>query len=449
MSKTVDMTAGNPTKHILSFAFPLLLTNLGQQLYMIIDAAIVGRGVGMKALASVGATDWIYWLILWTVIGMTQGFATFVSRYFGDKNYAGMNKVIAMSTVLCAVCGTTLTVAGILAAKPLLQLLGTPADILDGANTYLITMIAGTLVVTAYNMASSILRALGDGKTPLLAMIIAATLNIGLDCLFIFVFHWGIFGAAIASVSAQFVSFLFCFSRICTVDCIKIDRTMWKPDWKLIKDMLLFDIPICAQHFFISGGGILLQSAVNLQGSVFIAGYTATNKIYGLFECSGIAIGHASATFLAQNYGAGQLQRFKQGVKKASVISIVAALIVTALVFILRYPLLKCFLDINEPGGLEAMKTGVRYLLIMITFLVILYPIHIFRNTLQAMEISYWSMLSGFSEAVCRVFMAKVVIHWMGSDALFVTEPLAWLAALLLVMLPYFFYRKTLLKTSP
>lgn len=440
MSKTVDMTRGSPTKHILTFAFPLLLTNLGQQLYMIVDAAIVGRGVGMKALAAVGATDWIYWLVLWTVIGLTQGFATFVSRYFGDKNYKAMNRVIAMSTILCAVCGILLMAAGLVCALPLLKLLQTPADILDSANTYLVTMIAGTLIVTAYNMAGSILRALGDGKTPLIAMIIAAVLNVGLDCLFVLVFQWGIFGAAIASVSAQLVSFLYCLVRIRSIDCIKIDREMWKPDWKLIKDMLLFDIPICMQYFGISVGGILLQSSVNLQGSVFIAGYTATNKIYGLFESSGVALGLASATFLAQNYGASQLQRVRQGVKTASVIALLAGVIVTVIMYVLRYPLLRCFLDVNEPGGFEALEIAVHYLLIMIAFLMILYLIHVYRNTLQAMEVSSWSMISGFAEAVCRVFMAKVVIRWMGSDALFVTEPLAWLAALLCVMLPYFFY---------
>lgn len=449
MSKTVDMTRGNPTKHILSFAFPLLLTNLGQQLYMMVDAAIVGRGVGMKALAAVGATDWTYWLVLWTAIGLTQGFATFISRHFGDKNYRDMNQVIAMSTLLCAVCGILLTAAGILASMPLLKLLQTPPDILDSANTYLVTMIAGTLIVTAYNMAGSVLRALGDGKTPLIAMIIAAILNVGLDCLFVFVFGWGIFGAAIASVVAQLVSFFYCLVRIRGIDCIRIQRSMWKPDWKLIKSMLLFALPICAQYIAISVGGILLQSSVNLQGSLFIAGYTATNKIFGLFEASGLSLGLASATFLAQNYGAGQFARVKQGVKTATVIAFLSGFIVMVLIYLFRYPLLQCFLDVSEAGGWEALEIGIRYLLIMIAFLILLYLIHVFRNALQAIEVSSWSMLSGFAEAVCRVFMAKVVINWMGSDALFVTEPLAWLAALLCVTLPYFFYyRNKRLKTT-
>ena len=156
MSRVKDMTGGSPARLILTFAFPLMLTNIGQQFYMIADAAIVGRGVGVKALAAVGSTDWSYWLILWTVSALTQGFATFISRYFGMKDYRIMNKAIAMSALLCAAIGIFLTAAGLAAADPLLRILKTPEDIIDGAGLYLSTMIAGTLIVTAYNMAASV-----------------------------------------------------------------------------------------------------------------------------------------------------------------------------------------------------------------------------------------------------------------------------------------------------
>ncbi len=447
MSQTIDMTTGSTTKHILKFAFPLLLTNLGQQLYMIVDAAIVGRGVGVKALAAVGATDWSYWLILWTVMGFTQGFSTFISRHFGDKNFKAMNKVIAMSTILCAVIGGLFTVLGITLARPVLTLLNTPADILDDAAIYLITMAAGTLIVTAYNMASSILRALGDGKTPLVAMIISALLNIGLDCLFVFVFRLGIFGAALASVISQLVSFLFCLFRIRTVDCIVLNRETWKLDRGIIKALLVFGIPIALQFITIDVGGILLQSSVNLQGSLFIAGYTATNKVYGLLECSAIALGLACSTFFAQNFGAGSFDRVKHGVKVSVKISIAMAVVVLSTVLLTRRYLLQLFLDVNEAGGPEALTIAVRYLTIMVGFLIILYLLPVFRNVLQAMGISVWSMLSGIAECCCRVFMAKVMIRFMGSDALFISEPMAWVGALLCVLLPYFYYRKKLLST--
>ena len=174
MGRTKDMTVGNPFKLILTFAFPLILTNLGQQLYMIVDASIVGRGVGVKALAAVGATDWSYWVILWTITTMTQGFATFVSRYFGEKNFEKMNKAVSMSVLLSAIVAFVLTVAGLFLTRPVLELLKTPADIIDDSATYLYVMIGGSLAVAGYNMTASILRALGDGKTPMIAMIIAA-----------------------------------------------------------------------------------------------------------------------------------------------------------------------------------------------------------------------------------------------------------------------------------
>jgi len=181
---TIDMTSGNPAKHILNFTVPLILTNMGQQLYMIVDGAIVGRGVGVKALAAVGATDWCYWLILWTVGGLAQGFSTFVSRAFGERDYSEMNKTIAAAAELCFFIGLFFTVAGIAVARPLLHILNMPADILPGASAYLMTMISGTLIVMGYNLTSAILRGLGDGKTPLVAMVVAALLNIGLDAPF-------------------------------------------------------------------------------------------------------------------------------------------------------------------------------------------------------------------------------------------------------------------------
>lgn len=445
MNKATDMTVGNPAKHIITFAIPLILTNFGQQLYMIADAAIVGRGVGVKALAAVGSTDWCYWMILWTVSGLTQGFSTFVSRYFGEKKYKNMNKVIAMSALLCVAIGVILTTVGLFAARPLLMLLNTPRDILDDSTIYLMTMIAGTLIVTAYNMAGSILRAFGDGKTPLYAMVIAASLNIGLDCVFVFLFQWGIFGAAMASVLAQLISFLFCFLKIRRIEYVHIEGTMWVPDWKLVKELILFGIPIAIQNIIIAFGGILLQSSVNLQGSIFVAGYTATNKVYGLLECSATALGVACCTFFAQNYGAGKFDRLNQGMRITLKIVVAMALTVMSIVLISRRYLLQLFLNTSEAGGPEALDTGVRYLTIMIVFLVILYLIHIFRNVLQAMENSFWSMVSGFAELICRVFMAKVAIHWIGSDALFISEPVAWTGALLCVMLPYFYYKRKIL----
>lgn len=444
MKRTTDMTVGSPTKHLLLFALPLIVTNLGQQIYMIVDAAIVGRGVGVDALAAVGATDWTYWLILWTVTGMTQGIAAYVARYFGDKNYRDMNKAIAMCAILCGAVGGVLTVAGLIVAKPLLLLLNTPQKIIDGATTYLVTMIAGTLVVAAYNMAASVLRALGDGKTPLIAMAIAALLNVGLDLLFVLVFHMGIFGAALASVLSQLVSFIFCFIQIRKIDCIKLDRAVWRIDRKMMKSLIAFGMPLALEFMVIALGGIILQSAINLQGSTFIAGYTATNKVYGLLESSAISLGVAASTFLAQNYGAGNYDRVKKGVRTSAIIVLTMSVVVAGIMYLIRNPFMKLFMDHTKEGGMEAHRTAVYYLTILCACLSILYLLHVFRNALQAMGVAVWSMISGFAEFGARVVMSKSVISLMGSDALFIAEPVAWLAALLFVLIPFFFYRKRL-----
>lgn len=448
MQRTTDMTTGNPVKLILKFAFPLILANLGQQLYMIVDAAIVGRGVGVKALASVGAADWIYWLILWTVIGFSQGFSVFVSKSFGEKNYAEMNKNIAMSSVLCVFLGILLTFAGLVVAPMLLDILDTPQDIVGGARVYLTTMLSGTLIVTAYNMASSILRALGDGRSPLIAMGIAALLNVGLDLLFVFVFEWGIFGAALASVLAQLFSFVYCAFRIVKVDCIHLSKSAFELDFPLMKKLLVFGIPMAFQYIVIALGGIILQSTVNLQGSIFVAGFTAVNKLYGLLESTAISLGIAFSTFFAQNFGAENYKRVRNGLNTGIVMLVGASAIVTFIVLLFTEPLLKIFLDTTTPEGPEALKIGIKYLLVITIPLSVLYLLHLYKNALQSLGIASWSVVSGFGEFFMRVFMSKIVVLYLGTEVLFYVEPFAWLGGLVFVFVPYYILRNKILPAS-
>ena len=260
---------------MLTFAVPVVLTNLGQQCYQIVDAAIVGRGVGVDALAAVGCTDWTYWLILWSMSVMAAGFATFVSRFFGSRDYEKMNRAIVTMSVLSAVISLVVTAAGLLLAKPILQWMHTPEDILSDAVIYLSTMIAGTIVVTAYNLAASILRAFGDSKSPLVAMIIAAVLNIALDLLFVMAFEWGVFGAAFASVLSQLAAFSYCFVKILKVEYVKIDRAALAWDRKLAWEILAFGLPLALQYIIINFSGMMLQSTINTQGKDFVPGLVA------------------------------------------------------------------------------------------------------------------------------------------------------------------------------
>lgn len=445
MNRVITMTEGKVAKLMLSFAFPLILTNLGQQLYMIVDASVVGRGLGVKALAAVGATDWCYWLILWTVVGLTQAFSTFVSRYFGEKNYDKMNKAITMSTLLCLTIGVILTLLGVIFAKPLLTLLHTPDDIIDGATTYLVTMPAGTLAVIAYNMAASILRGLGDGKSPLIAMIIAGLLNIGLDFLFVFVFHWGIFGAAIASVIAQFISFLYCIYCIRKISCIKLKKETWRLDFSELKSLLKFGLPITAQFLLIAISGIIVQSTINLQGSIFIAGYTATNKVYGMLESTAQSFGQAFCTYFAQNFGARKIERVKSGVKTAVIMVSISATIVIAVLFPLGKIILQLFITAGETGGSEALAIGWKFLAIRLICLIFCYYIHVYRNVMQGIGNAFWPMISGVAEGGLRVLVGCIFFKFMGQTALYFAEPAAWIGALLFCLVPYYVLQNKLL----
>ena len=448
MQRVTDMTSGNITKQFLKFSFPLIIANLGQQLYMIVDASIVGLGVGVKALAAVGATDWSYWLILWSIIGLTQGFSTFVSRYFGKQDLEKLRKSIAMSVILTLIIGTLVSIVGIFATRPVLEILNTPSDIIDQAEIYLLTMISGMLIVAAYNLSASILRAFGDGKSPLIAMIFAGILNIALDLIFIFVFQLGIFGAAIASVISQFVSFLYCLFQIRKIEFAHLSKDDFKLNIKMIKELLLFALPLSLEHIVISLGGIILQSTINVQGSIFIAGYTATNKLYGLLECTAIGLGMAASTFTSQNFGAKNKERVLEGIKKVTALTIGFAIGVALFFMSLGKYMLRLFIALSEVGAEEALNIAYEYLIIMTLFTIVLYLIHIYRNILQAMGISVWSFVSGFSEFIVRVCMAKIIIPIIGSRGVFYTEPLAWIAALLFIFIPYLCYRKRLLKNA-
>jgi len=436
------MTSGNPIKLMLTFAFPVILTNLGQQLYQIADAAIVGRGVGVDALAAVGCTDWTYWLIMWSMSVMVSGFATFVSRYFGSREYVKMNRAIVVSAVLSFVIAAVLSIAGLILARPLLMFMNTPPDILDMAVLYLSTMIAGTLIMTFYNLAGSILRAFGDGKSPLIAMIIAATLNIALDLLFVMVFKWGVFGAAVASVTSQAVAFVFCLLKIRKIEYVKIDKEARKWDPKMASEILRFGLPLAFQYIIIHVGGMIVQSTINAQGSSFIAGYTAINKLYGLLECTAISMGNAFTTFASQNYGAGNYRRVRRGVGTATLLALGAAAVIMAFVLPLNRILPQAFMDVSEAGAAESLDVAARYLINMTVSMPILYMVYVHRNNLQAIGVSSWSLVSGIAEALVRVIMAKIFFNFIGVDVLFFIEPFAWLAAWIFVLVPFYVYRR-------
>ncbi|MDO4287214.1 MAG: MATE family efflux transporter [Eubacteriales bacterium] len=429
MDRSMNMTTGSPTKLILRLAFPLILTNLGQQLYSIMDAAIVGRGVGVEALASLGATDWVYWLVLWSITAMTQGFSALVSQTFGSGNQKDFRKAVAMSVLLCTVLGVLLTAASMLWAKPLLQVLHTPENIFAGAQTYLTAMYAGTLIVMAYNMSAAILRSVGDGKSPLIAMGLAGTFNVLFDLLFVLVFHWGIIGAAFATLLAQMIAFLYCFRIMRKSDLFQLEKEDWKVDRRVLRTLCKLGLPLALEQAVVVLGGIIAQAVINTYGYVVVAGFTATNKLHGLLDCSATALGFASSTYIGQNWGAGRLDRVKSGIRRGFVIAVALALLIMTAMILFGRQAVGLFISADAENAAQVLDTAYQYLFIMSLFLVAAYLMNLYRYSLQGLGDSVSPMLSGFFEFAARSGAAVLLPHFIGITGLFCMDGLAWTAA--------------------
>jgi Na+-driven multidrug efflux pump len=276
-------------------------------------------------------------------------------------------------------------------------------------------------------------------------MVIAAILNIALDLLFVMVFRWGVFGAAFASVLSQCVAFAYCTVKIFKIEYVKLNKAAWVPDWSLLKEMAKLGIPLAIQYVIIHLGGMIVQSTINDQGASFVAGYTAVNKLYGLLECTAIALGAAFTTFGSQNFGAGNFKRVRRGVNVAMVLAVSIACLLAAIVLPIRYYLPQIFIDMSEAGAPEAIDVAARYLVNMILSMPILYLVYVHRNNLQAIGIASWSLVSGIAEAVSRVVMAKLCFPFVGVEIMFYIEPVAWLMAWIFVLVPFYFYQRKLL----
>lgn len=447
MAATKDMTTGNPTRLLFGFSLPLMLGNVFQQFYTIVDTIIVGQGVGMRALASIGAADWLNWLFLWMAVGMTQGFSILFAQYFGGKDEKALHQSIANAVLLTIGAAAVLTAAGQLLAAPMLALLKTPEDIVSGSLTYLRLMIGGLTVIMFFNLEASLLRALGDGRSPLIAMVIASCANIGLDLLFVMGFHLGIAGAAAATLIAQGISCIYCFAVLRRIPFLKLKRRDFALDPGLARRLLWLGIPVMFQNAIISVGGMVLQSVINGFGVLFVAGFTATNKLYGILETAGISYGYAISTFVAQNKGAGNHKRIKAGMRKGTVMAFATSVLISVLMFLWGKDILSLFISAQEAQADQVLRIAHHYLMVMSTFLIVLYALHTYRSALQGMGDTVMPMVSGMVEFAMRVSAAIFLPRLMGQEGIFYAEILAWAGACVLLVTVYY-RRIALLKTQ-
>ena len=358
MTNVKDMTRGSPLSLILTFAFPLMIGNVFQQFYTVVDTMGVGKALGVDALAALGATDWLYWLVLGMIQGITQGFGILMAREFGAKQFQGLRKAVGGSVVLSCFCAGLFLILGQLTAKPMLVWMGTPAEILPWSLQYLRLLLWGIPIVMAYNLLATVLRSLGDGKSPLYAMIIAAFLNIGLDLVFVLVFHWGVAGAAGATLIAQAVSGLYCLGKIRKIDFMTLDQHDFALTGALSRRLLGLGSPIAAQNAIIALGGMIIQTVVNGYGVAFIGGFTATNKLYGILEIAATSYGYAMITYVGQNLGAGNHRRIRTGICVASVVALITSAVIAAVMLVFGRTIIASFLSGTPEEVSQALEVG-------------------------------------------------------------------------------------------
>lgn len=432
-----DMTSGSPMKIILWFTLPIFIGNVFQQFYNMADAVIVGKFVGNNALAAVGSTGTIMFLINGFVIGMTAGFTVLTAQKFGAGDERGIRKSVTGAAWLSLIVGLILTAAFIVFMKPLLTLMNTPADIFDDAYAYIMIISGGILAQMLYNLLASILRALGNSRVPLYFLILSAVLNIVLDLVFVIVFQMGAAGAAVATIISQGVSGLLCLVYIGKkVQLLRMTKEDWKPQTALLSAQLKVGIPMALQYSITAIGTMMVQSSLNILGSTLVAAYTAAGKIEQVVTQAYIAMGTTMATYGAQNMGAGDVPRIRQGFKACTIIGIVYSFIAAA--FVMTAGKYMTYLFVSEDVG-TIMNSVDIYLKCVGIFFIPLAVVNIYRNGIQGLGYGLLPMTAGIAELIGRGVVAVIAAGQRSYLGVCLASPAAWILAggLLIVMYYY------------
>ncbi len=448
MARTLNMTTGSPMKLLFSFALPLMFGNIFQQLYTVVDVAIVGRGVGITALAALGTVDWLNWMLLGVAQGFTQGFCIRMAQKFGAQDLEGLKQTLGTSIVLTALIAVFGTLIAQLGLPLFLKWMQVPAYLVPSATRYSRIIMGGFAAVCFFILCSSTLRAVGDSKTPLLAMVVAAITNIVLDIVAVFILQWGIAGAAAATVFSQLLSGILCAVKIVKTSELRCQKQHIDLNLSITKDLMYIGIPSAVKNIIIAAGGMVVQTVVNSFDSMsFIAGFTATNKLYGLLEIAALSYGYAVTTYVGQNYGASLTTRIRSGVRSANMLALLSSVVIAAVMFLFGRPLTMLFISRDDMTlALEAGETAYRYLCCMSAALPVLYILYVYMSALQGMGNTIAPMLSAVFELVIRIG-ASIVVAYIGfRDGIFLAEVGAWIGGAATQALGYFLQIKKLPK---
>lgn len=435
-----DLTKGAPLKLMLLFSIPLLIGNIFQQFYNIADIIIVGRTLGMTALASVGAVSPLFFLIMFIIVGMTNGFAVITGQRFCAKDYEGVRRSVTMSTILSTVFTITFTIICAAAMHHILFLMNVPQEIYKDAYYYIQIVVIGLIVANFYNLLASIIRALGDSMTPLYCLIIASVLNIFLALLFILEFHMGVPGSAFALVLSQAFSALLCVWYVKKhFPILHLKKKDWIIDWKKEFNFALahlkVGIPMAVQFGILGLSLLIIQSVCNTFGPDVIAAFTAALRIEQMATLPMISFGVALAAYVAQNFGAGNFSRIRFGVKKASLINVILSIVMAFIMHFWGGHLVRIFVGYQNE---DIVKIAHDYLFRSSLFYFFLAQIFIYRNALQGLGRAVIPMLAAVGELLMRAFAAIYLAAKIGYFGVFYAGPIAWVAASIVLAAGYY-----------
>lgn len=438
MANSKEMTSGSVFPLLFSFTLPLLLGNLLQQTYSLIDAAIVGRFLGINALASVGASTSVVFLILGFCNGCCAGFGIPVAQKFGARDYATMRRYVAVGLRLAAFMSVSIAAVSGFYCQDILRGMQTPTIIFDGAYDYLFITFIGIPCTFFYNLLASVIRALGDSKTPFWFLLFSTVLNVFLDLFCILVLGWGVMGAAIATIFSQGLSAILCYvymlRKFPILRAVSPDERAF--DMGLARTLLAIGVPMGLQFSITAIGSIMLQSANNALGTACMAAFTSAARIKMFFICAFESLGIAMATYCGQNYGAGKPERILQGIKVSAIMMSVYALL-TWIILMLGSRLLA--LLFVEPSEIEILGHTEQFLHISSYFFPAVGLLCILRYAIQGVGFSNLAMLSGVSEMIARIMVSLYAVPAFGFLGVCFGDPMAWVAADLF-LIPAFGY---------
>jgi len=424
------MTTGSPTKIIIRFAIPMMLSSIVQQLYSVADSVIVGQFVGKNALAAIGATQAVIFLMVCLIIGLTMGTCIIASQLFGAKEYDKVKNVAGAAIYISFGAWILIAVLGLSFAAPILRALGTPDEIFHDAWLYLIINMAFCLAPITYNMAANIMRSLGDSKSSLYALIVATIVNIVLDLIFVLVFGMGVAGTGIATVISQFVSTLLCLYFIKKKhEVLHIGRKHLKPHFEVIGRIIAVGIPMSLQNLFTSLGMIALQSIVNRFGTDAIAAYTAAGKIDQIALMPLSSLGMAVSTFTGQNYGSRNYSRIREGVKSSIKMAVLVGVVLVLLIFPFRGFWATLFVSAKETAVIAICK---EYLGIVSIFYWLAGVMYVFLSMFRGMGRMVMSTISAGLEPLAKIIAASALAYIVGRGGIWFAWPIGWFCAVLI-----------------